>query len=155
MPITIKRGDIFESKLPCLTIPVNVVGVAGAGLALECKKRYPKWFESYKMYCDAGQLQIGKPILHHTKYSPTLWAILDFPTKEDWRAPSRLSWIRKGLKYVKKHYVENQLAVIWDGWAIPALGCGLGKLWFEDVSELVFELFMDLPIEIELYEPLE
>ena len=35
------KGNILDTDAMALLIPVNVVGIAGAGLALQAKKRWP------------------------------------------------------------------------------------------------------------------
>ena len=44
-------GDIFDSPAHTLVNPVNCVGVMGAGLALEFKKRFPQEFKNYVQFC--------------------------------------------------------------------------------------------------------
>ena len=48
----IVTGNIFDSICQTLTIPVNTVGVAGAGLAKQWKDRFPDQFEGYKEWSD-------------------------------------------------------------------------------------------------------
>lgn len=50
-------------------------------------------FEAYKRACDKHQLTIGKLMLY---YAPDHW-ILMFPTKENWRNPSKLEYLEAGL----------------------------------------------------------
>jgi O-acetyl-ADP-ribose deacetylase (regulator of RNase III) len=45
--IKLSDGDIFYSKCDAIVNPVNTVGVMGAGLALQFKKRFPEMFEAY------------------------------------------------------------------------------------------------------------
>lgn len=54
-----KTGDIFTTKCSTIVNTVNIEGVMGKGIALECKKRYPLMFKCYTHACKYlhGQLQ--------------------------------------------------------------------------------------------------
>ncbi len=56
------ESNIFESRADALVNPVNCDGFMGKGLALEFKKRFPEYFHSYKLMCDAKKLRPGKPV---------------------------------------------------------------------------------------------
>lgn len=47
------RGNIFSTSAGVLVNTVNCVGVMGAGLALECRYRFPQMFEEYRRLCDS------------------------------------------------------------------------------------------------------
>jgi O-acetyl-ADP-ribose deacetylase (regulator of RNase III) len=46
-----KTGDIFTTKCSTIVNTVNIEGVMGKGIALECKKRYPLMFKCYTYAC--------------------------------------------------------------------------------------------------------
>ena len=54
-----KTGDIFTTECNTIVNTVNIEGVMGKGIALECKKRYPLMFKCYTYACKYfhGQLQ--------------------------------------------------------------------------------------------------
>ena len=52
MTITEIRGNILTTTAPVIAHQVNCVGVMGAGLALQIKKRYPDVFKPYKDFCN-------------------------------------------------------------------------------------------------------
>src|SRR5579875_3503325 len=54
----------FPSEFRLAVIPVNCRGVAGCGVALQCKQRYPEWFHMYWACCRDGALWLGHPLLH-------------------------------------------------------------------------------------------
>src|SRR5689334_13962828 len=97
MGIIYQTGNIWATRARVIVIPVNCKGVAGCGLALQCKRRYPAWFQAYQMAYAERRLSIGYPVLHPLAYGP--W-ILDFPTKDHYRFPSQLSYIDRGLAAV-------------------------------------------------------
>jgi O-acetyl-ADP-ribose deacetylase (regulator of RNase III) len=55
----VKKGDIFESDCEAITNAVNCIGVMGAGLALQFKKKFPAMFKEYKKLCNSKHLRPG------------------------------------------------------------------------------------------------
>lgn len=45
------NGNLFDSKADVLCHQVNTMGVMGAGIALEVRKRFPAVYEEYKKIC--------------------------------------------------------------------------------------------------------
>ena len=137
------EGDIFDSPAQVIVNTVNTVGVMGKGLALSFKKRYPDMFESYKKVCEKHQLTIGKLMLHQ---EADHWILL-FPTKENWRNPSKLEYIEKGLMKFVNTYAEKHITSI----AFPKLGCGNGELDWNLVRPLMERYLKPLPIDVYIY----
>jgi len=137
------EGNIFDSPAQVIVNTVNTVGVMGKGLALEFKIRYPQMFEKYKEACEKKYLKIGKLML----VSASDHLLLLFPTKENWRFPSKLSYIEKGLKNFCDNYAQRGITSI----AFPKLGCGNGDLNWEDVRPLMEKYLSPLPINIYIY----
>ena len=102
------EGDIFSSPAQVIVNTVNTVGVMGKGVALSFKKRYPDMFQHYKSICEKRLLTIGKLMLY---YEPDYWVLL-FPTKENWRNPSKLEYIEKGLMKFVNSYAEKSITSI-------------------------------------------
>ena len=139
------KGNIFNSSAQVLVNTVNCVGVMGRGIALECKLRFPEMYKSYKEFCDQKKIQPG--ILQIWKGSNP-W-ILNFPTKFDWRDPSKFEYLENGLDKFIKTYSEKGITSI----AFPLLGASLGGLPEEKVFELMENKLSRLQnIDIEVYE---
>lgn len=141
--ITYLKGDLFSSPAKILVNTVNVVGVMGKGVALEFKKRFPEMFSSYQLLCKEGKLNIGNLYLWRKEEK---WVLL-FPTKEDWRKPSKLEYIEEGLSKFASHW--DALGV--DSIAFPRLGCGNGGLDWNDVRPLMEKYLNPLPMQIYIY----
>ena len=139
-------GDIFKSEAECIVNPVNCIGVMGKGLALKFKKKYNKMFIDYVMRCRKGQVKTGQPYLSKAEDR----FILNFPTKQHWRDPSKLEYIEAGLKYFARNYRTWEITSI----AFPKLGCGCGGLdWEKDVKPLMYKYLGDFEdITVYLYE---
>lgn len=141
--ITYIEGDLFNSPAQVLVNTVNTVGVMGKGIALEFKKRYPEMFKQYKKMCDEHKLTIGRLMLW---YEQDHW-LLQFPTKENWRNPSKIEYIEKGLAAFVKKYADYNISSI----AFPKLGCGNGELNWGDVKIVMEKYLNDLPIDVYVY----
>lgn len=137
------EGNIFDSPAQVIVNTVNTVGVMGKGLALEFKNRYPQMFEKYKAACEKHTFAIGKLML----ISAPDHMLLLFPTKENWRYPSKLSYIEQGLKHFCDNYAQRGITSI----AFPKLGCGNGELDWDDVRPLMERYLKDLPIDVYIY----
>lgn len=137
------EGDIFESPAQVIVNTVNTVGVMGKGLALSFKRRYPEMFEKYRKACEKKQLTIGKLMLF---YEADHWVLL-FPTKENWRNPSKLEYIEQGLEKFCRTYDEKHITSI----AFPRLGCGNGALDWKEVRPMMEHYLAKLPINVYIY----
>lgn len=148
MSVKIVTGNIFESTAEVLVNPVNTVGVCGAGLALEFKKKYPDNFKAYQEYCKTYHPSGGDIMPSVVQYDYK--KIINFFTKEHFADRSRFVWIDKGLKALKDFLTPYSVKDI----AMPALGCGLGDLDWHDVRDLVLKYFDEEDkIKVFLYLP--
>lgn len=136
--------NLFKSRLQTLVNPVNTVGVMGKGLALEFKRRYPAMFERYKRFCEEGKLTIDRLDLYRAHGDH--W-VLNFPTKEHWRDPSKLEWIEAGLRRLSKAYKGKSIT----GLAMPQLGCGNGGLEWPLVRPIIERHLGGLPIPVHVH----
>lgn len=140
--INYRKSDIFSSEAQTLVNTVNCVGVMGKGIAKEFKIRNPEMFQAYKAICDEKLLVPGKLWLWRQQMP---W-VLNFPTKNHWRGPSKLSWIEAGLDKFAKTYREKGITSI----SFPKLGCGNGGLDWNEVRPIM-EYFLepvDIPVTI-------
>jgi len=140
-------GNIFDSKIQTLVNTVNCVGIMGKGIAAEFKKRYPLMFKDYVTRCERDEVKPGVPYLF--KESMFSSQIINFPTKSDWRAASRIQDIEKGLKILTEKYKEWGIESI----AVPPLGCGNGQLLWEAVGPLLYKYLSQWDIPVKMYAP--
>lgn len=147
--ITFLQGDLLRSDAQALVNTVNTVGVMGKGIALQFRTQFPENYKAYRQACKVGTLRPGQMLvvkdgdLMREKY------IINFPTKEHWKAPSRIEYIEQGLPALKEAIISHQIRSI----AIPPLGCGNGGLDWNVVKPLIIQHLSDLEIEILVYEP--
>lgn len=142
--ITYVLGDLLQSPARVLVNTVNTVGVMGKGIAKDFKLIYPEMFQQYQKLCEKKMFNIGQLWLYKT---PHKW-ILNFPTKENWRQPSKLEYIEAGLRKFTQTYADKNITSI----AFPALGCGNGELnWETQVRPLMEKYLQNIPADVYIY----
>ena len=144
MSVNIISGNIFTSCCQTLVNTVNCVGVMGAGIALECRFRYPEMHERYIQLCNANQIDIGLLWI----YKATDRWILNFPTKRHWKYPSKKEYLEAGLDKFVNTYREKGIQSI----AFPLLGADKGGI-AQDESLKIMMSYLEKPkIDIEIYK---
>ena len=144
------QGNLLEAEVEAVVNTVNTVGVMGKGIALMFKERYPKNMAEYAKACKAKEVRVGTMFVTDTaELSGPRW-IINFPTKQDWKRPSKLEWIVDGLQDLKRILIKNKIKSI----AIPPLGAGNGKLDWNVVKPEIEKALNDLTdIDILVFEP--
>ena len=147
--ITFTQGNLLEARAEALVNTVNTVGVMGKGIALMFKERFAENFRRYAAAFKAREVQTGKMFVTpvHELDGPR-W-IVNFPTKQHWRSPSRLEWVQEGLQDLRRFLLEQHIQSV----AIPPLGAGNGGLEWAKVREQITQTLGDLDIEILVFEP--
>ncbi|KPQ27644.1 MAG: putative phosphatase homologous to the C-terminal domain of histone macroH2A1 [Marinobacter excellens HL-55] len=144
------HGNLFEADAEALVNPVNTQGVMGKGLALAFKKMFPENFDAYAEACQSGQIKTGKMFVTEQQALIGPRWIINFPTKQYWRDPSRLEWIEEGLSDLKKILIEQQIQSV----AVPPLGCGLGGLDWKLVKPRIEDSLTSLSsVRVLVFEP--
>lgn len=147
--IKFTTGNLLEARVEALVNTVNTVGVMGKGIALMFKERFDENFKLYSIACKAKEVRTGKMFTTrvHELDGPS-W-IVNFPTKEHWRSPSRMAWIIEGLSDLRNFIIEKEIKSI----AVPPLGAGNGGLDWKDVKVALESALGDLEAEIIVFEP--
>lgn len=147
MGLSIISGNIFTSKCQTIVNTVNCVGVMGAGIALECRLRYPEMYTQYAKLCDEKKIDVG--ILWLFK-SPNRW-VLNFPTKKHWKYPSKEQYLHTGLQKFIDTYESKNIESI----AFPLLGTQHGGLDASQSLKLMESYLQHcvIPVEIYRYDP--
>lgn len=164
--LTVVEGDMFFSRMHTLTISVNCVRVMGKGLASRAKYQFPDVYVEYQDVCRAGALKMGKPYLYKRESSSDqqlvdepstvsnanseTWFLL-FATKRHWKERADIQGIAEGLEWLRDNYREEGIKSI----ALPALGCGLGRLEWREVGPLMCKSLSGLDIPVQIYLPAE
>jgi O-acetyl-ADP-ribose deacetylase (regulator of RNase III) len=148
MTIENGNGNLLAADVDALVNTVNTQGIMGKGLALQFKKAFPENFAAYERACKAGEVIPGRVHIVERLASPRF--IINFPTKKHWRQPSRLEYIRDGLRDLAVRIRDLGIKSI----AMPPLGCGNGGLEWSDVKPLIVSAFESLPeVRVVLFPP--
>lgn len=134
--------SVFDVGASVILNPVNTVGVMGAGFALAIRRRYPDLFDDYRQACET--FLVGDVYYWRCREGQPI--IANIPTKQHWRDPSKLEYVRKSLNTFTKlpplsFHPDNLVAS-------PRLGCGLGNLKWEDVEPIFEEMFTEWNVVI-------
>ena len=144
------QGNLLVAPVQALVNTVNTVGVMGRGIALMFKERFSKNTLAYEKACKARQVQTGKMFVTETGELMGARWIVNFPTKQNWRAPSKMEWFVDGLQDLRSFILDNQVQSI----AIPPLGAGNGGLEWFAVRDQIEHVLGDLDaVDILVYEP--
>ena len=144
--IRVLHGNIFSTKCDCIVNTINCVGFMGRGIALEMSIRCPEMEKIYKEKCEANAIEIGSLWL----YTPQDGSqkILNFPTKIDYKYPSKIEYLEKGLETFRNEYHTYGISSI----AFPVLGAQNGKINFDAALDLMNKYLSDLDdLDVEIY----
>lgn len=142
--IKIISGNIFTTKCQTIVNTINCVGVMGAGIAYECRLRYPEMYQRYVELCNDGKIQIGKLWIYKAEDK---W-ILNFPTKNHWKFESKIEYLEKGLSKFIETFKEKGIESI----AFPILGASNGGIDPNVALEIMNKHLKNCDIEIEIYK---
>lgn len=126
----------------------------GAGLAKEFKKLFggDGLFDFYREACNDGRVAIGRVLLWDNPivYPPGCAQanVLLFPTKDDWRNPSKYEYVESGLNsFCSDFTLQNR-----NDYAFPMLGCGFGGLDWSIVKPIMTKYLSAAQCYTEIYE---
>ncbi|WP_259699369.1 macro domain-containing protein [Pseudomonas protegens] len=144
--IRVLIGDMFQSNAQTLVNTVNCVGVMGKGVALEFKKRWPGLMSDYTNRCAQKIVKPGEPYIYNDMLGTS---IVNFPTKDHWRSPSKLVDIEKGLELFVQNYKTWNVTSV----AFPPLGCGNGGLEWDLIGPIMYRMLSKVEIPVEIFAP--
>lgn len=148
MSIEFRTGNLLDADTEAIVNTVNCVGVMGKGVALAVKIKYPEIYSIYRFAFEHDMLQIGQ-VSYGIAYDGKI--VINFPTKLHWRDPSRMSYIEVGIFSLARTIEALKIKSI----AIPPLGCGNGRLDWQEVKPMIVEFaekFGD-SLRCVIYEP--
>ncbi len=149
--ITYTTGNLLDADVEAVVNTVNTVGVMGKGIALMFKEAFPDNFKEYEVACRDKRVHLGKMFVTERRdlLGGPRW-IINFPTKAHWRFPSKIEWVRDGLRDLREVIASRNIRSI----AIPPLGSGNGGLDWQEVKPLIEQELTGLDsVEVVVYEP--
>jgi O-acetyl-ADP-ribose deacetylase (regulator of RNase III) len=148
--IELAHGNLLEADADALVNTVNCVGYMGKGIALQFKQAFPDNFKTYEAACRHGDVVPGRMLVHDYGVLQRPRYIINFPTKNHWRAKSRIEDIESGLVALVQAVHDYDIRSI----AVPPLGCGLGGLNWSDVRPRIEAAFAEVTnVQVYLYGP--
>lgn len=144
------RGNLLKADSEALVNTVNEVGVMGKGVALMFRDAFPANAAIYREAARDKKVKVGQMLV---TANPDLlgprW-IINFPTKKHWRHPSKIEWIREGLKDLVRVITDNKIRSV----ALPPLGCGNGGLEWSHVRREIEGALAVIPeVDVVVFEP--
>ncbi len=148
--IRYSQGNLLAASAEALVNTVNEVGVMGKGIALMFREAYPQAAREYEQAAKAGHVRVGRMfVTSNSSLIGPKW-IINFPTKKHWRNPSKLEWVREGLRDLVTVIRDHNITSI----ALPPLGCGNGGLDWELVRREIEAAAAELPdVDIQVFAP--
>lgn len=146
MPIARGTGNLLKQDVDALVNTVNTQGVMGKGIALQFKKAWPAMFKDYQTACKRGEVKLGRMHVWETGALTGPRYIINFPTKQHWRTPSKLTDIETGLSDLTRVIHELGITSI----AIPPLGCGNGGLDWREVEPVMLRSLEPIAADLDV-----
>lgn len=146
--LTYKVGDLCEAHEPVIIQGCNAQGVMGSGVAKALRNKFPQVYTEYMTEHRREKLRLGYVVA--TKIHPSKWicSIISQRTYgTDGKKYAQYSALVKGFTEVRRLCYESCFHTI----ATPMIGCGLGGLQWEFVSELLEENFVEYDIGVTVY----
>jgi O-acetyl-ADP-ribose deacetylase (regulator of RNase III) len=148
--IQLCQGSIFAAQTEVYVNPVNCVGISGAGLAKTFKEHFPENYKRYHSWCLSGLMHPGEVCIYFNPGMGYPRFIFNFPTKLHWKDPSRLDYIESGMHDLMAKVQILRIGSI----AVPAMGCGLGQLSWDEVQPILRKYFkQNSSLKVLLYPP--
>ena len=110
----------------------------GAGIAKTFRDKFGRIQELSDQKANIGEIAILKV---ESKF------IYNLVTKNRYFDKPTYKSLRQSLVAMKEHAVKNQVKNI----AMPKIGCGLDRLEWDTVSNLIMNVFLDTPVNIDVY----
>lgn len=143
-----KRGNIFTTDCQTIVNTINCVGVMGAGIAYEFRLRDRSMFKKYQQLCLEKKIDIGILWIYNILDSNVSYKkILNFPTKYNWKYPSKEEYLHKGLQKFVDTYKDKSITSI----AFPLLGADKGGLNPNKSLEIMKSYLSKCDIKIEIW----
>ena len=142
MSIHYCKGDLFLSGCQTLAHGCNCVGLMGAGIAKEFKKRFPEMYNEYKIRCMSNTFVPGDYFLWKKS---TPW-ILNLATQYSTNG-ANIDLINYSFQTIADYYKNEGITSI----AMPLIGAGLGGLTWGNVNPILIKHLGSIDIPVFVY----
>ena len=147
------EGDILMSKAAAICHGVAPNDDFNQGLAFAVRERWPDLYKDFRHYCHTNSPKSGEVWLWRGVGNFACFSLCTQEGSERHHGHSHpgvasLQNINHSLKELKKQAEKEGFKSI----ALPRLGCGVGKLAWEEVKTIIEKHFSDSPITVLVYE---
>lgn len=154
--IMMPRGDsIFASGCEVLVNPVDAAtGARGAGLAKLFAQRFPVACQAYRDVARRGIMRAGNVWCFDLGHDKMPSWIFFAATKRHWRDDSEIVDVATAARHIRREAIACGVRSV----AVPALGCGLGGLAWDEVRPILEAEGREMArsgITVKLYPPHE
>ncbi len=142
------RGNLFDAPDNCLLVHcISADFALGAGIAktfteMDVKRQLMERYEKNKWDGKGYCLITGS--IHNGKDS---WNVANLVTKPVYYSKPTYDTLQQSLEALKKYCEANDITDL----AMPAIGCGLDRLEWEKVSNMIKAVFEDIDVNITVY----
>lgn len=153
MPIEYVRGDVLSPGAPkVIAHGCNMIGVMGAGFAVQVKRRFPACYGQYRDHCKRGDASLGSFVLWTAPDEGFSWAkrraVFNLFTQPKPGACATIDAVHTCLVSMLNKASELGISTI----GMPWIGCGLGGLNKPDVARVLNKLDTH-GITLKVYDP--
>lgn len=124
----------------------NTLGVMKAGLALQMRYKLPDMYMEYHRLCLNGHLRPGNVFEYKNDSNSPIKYVFNLMT-QDTLGKASLSYIEKSITVAIDMAKEKG----YDEFAIPQLGCGLGKLNWSEVRKVIKRIAEEKSFRVIVY----
>lgn len=135
MPIIEKTGDLFDGDEEAIAHGCNCVGMMGAGIAAEFRRRWPDMYDHYSRLCAAELFQPGGVLAWPTDEV----VIYNLATQALPGPDATLDAIATSVAQMCFDAQEAGISTI----GIPRIGAGIGGLIWDDVLSTITSVCPD------------
>ena len=139
MSLTEIKGDLFTTSIPQLAHCVSADFHMGAGIAVKFKQMYGRVDELLAQNVRTG----GVAVLYED--SQTVYYLV---TKSRYYHKPSMTTLRSSLEQLRDLMLQNQQYQL----AIPLIGCGLDRLKWHKVRQLVKDILVQSDIDVTVYK---
>lgn len=139
------QGDIFLSPEEVIAHGVAQQDIEdmGTGIAKDLRAIWPQSYECFKKFRRNHSFNTGEIFLDDSN-NPMIAYLATQPDLYHAEIP----YIRKSLRNLKKSMEKNYIFSC----ALPKIGCGYGKLQYEEIKPIIDEVFANSKQHIVVYE---
>ncbi|MBT7332046.1 phosphatase [Candidatus Woesearchaeota archaeon] len=138
-----EEGDMFDFNHQAYAQGVSNLGLMGRGIAVDFKNKYPQMFKEYKELCRNGELNPGDLFFYQDLVLPD---VINLVTQDNLLHANK-SYLRESIKKMFVLAKRNDIKDI----AMPEIGCGLGKLDFSDLEDMLQPFIGDSNSTVTIY----